>query len=93
VVIAAEQLDSKAAYVACSRGRYEARIFAPEKKHLFEGLKRPADRLAATDVVGSSREAFWRYSVHVARKRANENAVLFHAVLNRPKTLGIEMVQ
>jgi hypothetical protein len=93
VVIAAEQLDSKAAYVACSRGRYEARIFAPEKRHLFEGLKRPADRLAATDVIGSSREAFWRYNEHVVRQRADENAIFFHAVLNRPKTLGIDMVQ
>jgi hypothetical protein len=93
VVIAAEQLDSKAAYVACSRGRYEARIFAPEKKHLFDGLKRPADRLAATDVVGSSRKAFWQHSEYIARQRAAEDAILFHAVLNRPKTLGIEMVQ
>ncbi len=31
VVVAAEQLDAKAAYVACSRGRNQARIFTPEK--------------------------------------------------------------
>src|SRR5438876_8161650 len=60
VVIAAEQLDSKAAYVACSRGRQQARIFTPEKEHLLDRLDRTTDRLAASHVIGASRTAFWR---------------------------------
>jgi hypothetical protein len=59
-VVAAEQLDSKAAYVACSGGRNRARIFTPEKEHLLEDLKRTSDRLAASDVIGTSHRISWR---------------------------------
>ena len=60
VVIAAEKLDAKAAYVACSRGRQEARVFTPDREHLFKSLGTPSDRLATTDVIGDRRTAFWR---------------------------------
>ncbi|PYU86197.1 MAG: hypothetical protein DMG08_30240 [Acidobacteria bacterium] len=91
VVIAAEQLDPKAAYVACSRGRHQARIFTPEKAHLLEGLQRASDRLAASDVIGTSRIAYWRHCENLARQRAAHEATMFHAVLDRPRDLGIEM--
>src|SRR6266498_1498883 len=74
VVIAAEQLDSKAAYVACSRGRHQARIFTPEKGHLLERLERTSDRLAASDVIGTSRTAFWRHNDRLAWQRAADHA-------------------
>ncbi len=79
VVIAAEHLDAKAAYVACSRGRHEVRVFTPEKAHLFERLERAADRLAAADVIGASRSAFYRVSERIARDRAVKSATLIHA--------------
>ena len=51
VVGAAARLDSKAAYVACSRGRQSCAVFTPEKESLFAGLPRSADRQAALDVL------------------------------------------
>ena len=83
-MIAAEQLDSKAAYVACSRGRHQARIFTPEKGHLLERLERTSDRPAASDVIGTSRTAFWRHTDHVAWQRAADHATVFHAAFSRP---------
>src|SRR5207247_5843055 len=38
---------------------------AHEKAHFFERLERASDRLAATDVIGSSLSAFWRYNDHL----------------------------
>ncbi len=72
VIIAAEQLDMKAAYVACSRGRQEATVFTPDKEHLMTGLKRSSDRLAALDVFESPRTAFWQQHERTARQRARE---------------------
>ena len=51
VVVAAARLDSKAAYVACSRGRQSCTVFTPDKERLFADLPRSADRLAALDVL------------------------------------------
>ena len=51
VVIAAAQMDAKAAYVACSRGRHQVSIFTPDKAHLFERAEQSGDRLAASDVL------------------------------------------
>ena len=51
VVVAAARLDSKAAYVACSRGRQSCAVFTPEKESLVAGLPRSADRQAALDVL------------------------------------------
>lgn len=93
VVIAAEQLDAKSAYVACSRGRKEARIFTPRKDHLFEHLGRPADRLAATDVIGSSRSGFWRREEQRARQCAAKDAMLFHSAMGHPRSREIELGQ
>ena len=62
VVIAAEKLDPKAAYVACSRGRQSANIFTPDKENLYEYLGKTSDRTSATDVIGSIRPSFWNDS-------------------------------
>ncbi len=51
VVVAAARLDSKAAYVACLRGRQSCTVFTPEKESLFAALPRSADRQAALDVL------------------------------------------
>jgi ATP-dependent exoDNAse (exonuclease V) alpha subunit len=87
VVIAAEQLDSKSAYVACSRGRQEARVFTPDKAHLLARLDRSADRTAAMDIIGASRSAYWQHSRQIAQQRAARKAVFFHAALDRSRTL------
>jgi hypothetical protein len=41
VIIAAENLDSKSAYVACLRGKEKAYIFTPDKENLFKNLGIP----------------------------------------------------
>ncbi len=92
VVIAAEKLDSKSAYVACSRGRHEVRVFTPEKSHLFEQLDRPSDRVAVTDVIGSSRNAFWRQD-QAAWRRATMRHYPSDMVPNRRQNTGIEIGQ
>jgi hypothetical protein len=38
VVVAAERLDAKSAYVACSRGRLSCSVHTPDKVHLLERL-------------------------------------------------------
>jgi hypothetical protein len=93
VVIAAERLDSKAAYVACSRGRNQALIFTPEKNHLFECLDRPADRLAATDVIGPARSVFWRHDEALAWQKAVQEDLSLQAGLEDSKTFEIELDQ
>jgi conjugative relaxase-like TrwC/TraI family protein len=90
VVVAAERLDSKSAYVSCSRGRFEARVFTPDKLYLLKQLERPADRLAAADVLGSSRSAFWKHSEQMAWQHAAKDATLFHAALNRSKPFEMQ---
>lgn len=81
VVVAAEKLDSKAAYVACSRGRQEVRVFTPEKDFLFNHLRHAADRLAATDVIGALRVEFYRQNDLEARRAASESAILMQTAL------------
>ena len=93
VVVAAEQLDAKAAYVACSRGRHEARVFTPEKEHLCKRLQRPADRLAATDVIGASRTAFWRDEERLDWQRTVKEAAMVNVRTNLQKTPAIEMTR
>ena len=51
VVVAAERLDAKSAYVSCSRARRTCTVFTPDKEHLFAHLPRSADREAALDVL------------------------------------------
>jgi len=91
VVIAAEQIDAKGAYVSCSRGRQEARIFTPDKDHFFRKLGNPADRLAATDVIGSSRQAFWRREHQISKRRAAKDALRFHSAFERTKSNELEI--
>jgi conjugative relaxase-like TrwC/TraI family protein len=50
VVVAAERLDAKAAYVACSRGRLSCSLHTPDKASLFDRLP-SGDRTAAMDVL------------------------------------------
>ena len=50
VIVAAERLDSKSAYVACSRGRKSCSIYTPEKLSLLSTL-RTAERKSALDVI------------------------------------------
>ena len=52
VVIAAESLTSKGAYVACSRGRMSCIVHTPEKARLVERLP-SGNRPAALDVVSN----------------------------------------
>lgn len=49
VVVAAEKLDAKAAYVACSRGRWQCSVHTPDKEFLMTALARSGDRPAALD--------------------------------------------
>jgi len=59
-VIAAERLDAKSAYVACSRGRKSINVFTPDKENLFRNLGTPVDRTAAYDVIDKIRTDVWR---------------------------------
>ncbi|HEY9249204.1 MAG TPA: AAA family ATPase, partial [Rariglobus sp.] len=53
VVVAAERLNGKAAYVACSRGRYTCSVHTPDKEGLLAELPE-GNRLAALDFLGST---------------------------------------
>jgi len=54
VVVAAERLMSKGAYVACSRGRHSCIIHIPDKARLIERLPE-GNRRAALDVLSETR--------------------------------------
>jgi ATP-dependent exoDNAse (exonuclease V) alpha subunit len=54
VVVAAQRLDSKACYVASSRGRQSASLHTPDKEALAQGLPRAADRRAALDALSAA---------------------------------------
>ena len=54
VVIAAERLDAKAAYVACSRGRKSCAIHTPDKQRLLDRLPE-GSRKAVLDVLAENR--------------------------------------
>jgi conjugative relaxase-like TrwC/TraI family protein len=56
VILAAERLDGKSAYVGCSRGRESCEVFTPDKERLFDGLPFNGDRRAALDVMKEQRE-------------------------------------
>jgi len=55
VIVAAEQLDGKSAYVGCSRGRESCEVFTPNKDQLFDGLAFDGNRRAALDVLKEQR--------------------------------------
>jgi len=50
VIVAAEEVDAKAAYVACSRGRERCSVFVPDLTHFLKRLPRSGDRTAALDL-------------------------------------------
>ena len=54
VVVAAERLTSKGAYVACSRGRRSCIVYTPDKARLMERLPE-GNRRAALDVLSEMR--------------------------------------
>jgi hypothetical protein len=53
VILAAAEVDAKAAYVACSRGRQRCSVFTPDLEHFMKGLPRSGDRTAALDINSS----------------------------------------
>jgi hypothetical protein len=73
----------KTAYVALSRGRQSARVFTPDKTHLFENLGKPSGRPAAMDVLSKTRVMLWREDEERAfQKGVKEhllNAMFYHA--------------
>ena len=87
VIVAAQQLDAKAAYVACSRGRHQASIFTPDKARLFDGVEQSGDRLAASDVLDpiALRPAIWRQQEQRAWQKAVEQASLLQRITERPE--------
>jgi hypothetical protein len=86
VVIAAAQMDAKAAYVACSRGRHQVSIFTPDKAQLLERVDQSGDRLAASDVLDptSLRPAVWRQQEQRAWQHAVEQASVLRRISQRP---------
>jgi len=53
VIVAAERLDAKAAYVACSRGRFSCTVHTPDKKALLDRIP-DGNRASALDLLKSS---------------------------------------
>lgn len=56
VIVAANRLDAKAAYVATSRGRKSCEIYTADKQVLMDGLARSGERVSALEVVRNGRE-------------------------------------
>lgn len=56
VVVAAERLDAKSAYVACSRGRESCSVHTPDRLHLLSHLP-DGNRTAALEALGVSKQA------------------------------------
>lgn len=89
VVVAAERLNGKAAYVACSRGRYTCTVHTPDKKGLMEELPE-GNRLAALDFLGGGatpppskitvRERAWETARDWLRRTAEHVAQRVQAV-------------
>jgi len=50
IILAAEEVDAKAAYVSCSRGRERCSVFVPDLTHFLKRLPRSGDRTAALDL-------------------------------------------
>jgi len=87
VIVAAQQMDAKTAYVSCSRGRHQASIFTPDKARLFERVEQSGDRLAAADVLDAValRPVIWRQQEQRAWQRAVEQAALLQRISERPE--------
>ena len=87
VIVAAQQMDAKTAYVSCSRGRHQASVFTPDKARLFERVEQSGDRLAAADVLDAValRPVIWRQQERRAWQRAVQQAPLLQRVSGRPE--------
>jgi len=57
VILAAAEVDAKAAYVACSRGRQRCSIFTPDLENFLNRLPRSGDRTAALDLAAQPKQA------------------------------------
>ena len=78
VIVAAERLDAKAAYVACSRGRLTCTVHTPDKQALLDRL--PAgNRTAALDML--NKDAL------VARNRVPSRFPAWNALVERAREL------
>jgi conjugative relaxase-like TrwC/TraI family protein len=83
VVVAAERLDAKSAYVACSRGRKSCSVHIPDKQRLIERLQ-DGNRRAALDVLA---EAHPIVSAHILR-RVETRSRLFRQMVSRRITVA-----
>ena len=82
VIIAADNLDAKSAYVACSRGKEQAHIFTPDKQNLFNKLGVPTDRAAVADIIAKHRNGVWDIDEAAARD-AVKNERMYRAAARR----------
>jgi hypothetical protein len=82
VVVAAEQLDAKAAYVACSRGRRTCSVHTPDRDRLLARLPE-GSRRAALDVLGDASRSTVAPTV---RERPHAWARLFQSLVNHSAT-------
>jgi hypothetical protein len=89
-VIAAEKLDAKSAYVACSRGRKSISVFTPDKENLFKNLGTPVDRTAVYDVIDKIRTELWRNEELSAHHQAVKNMLLNNAFNNKKDNIHHE---
>jgi conjugative relaxase-like TrwC/TraI family protein len=93
VIIAAEQMNAKAAYVACSRGRNQASVFTPDKAHLFQRVNQSGDRPAASDVLNLPaavlRSTLWRQQEQNAWQRAVSQALNLHMISRTPASTRV----
>jgi hypothetical protein len=86
VIVAAEQLNAKAAYVACSRGRSQCLVYTPDKTAILSALDRSGDRKAAFDVLNSvsSRLGAWFHGRTEAIRQVMIHAALDHGFGQSP---------
>jgi conjugative relaxase-like TrwC/TraI family protein len=76
VLVAAAELNARAAYVACSRGKWSCTVHTPDKTHLLEKLPE-GSREAALDVLAAKekvhspiqdRPTAWKKAEYLSRK-------------------------
>ncbi len=103
VVVAAERLDAKAAYVACSRGRKSCAVHTPDKMRLLERLPE-GSRKAALDVLAEKRRTIpiavarrapvWMrlFARAVTRKLANVRSTI-HRLMEQTRCIALRGAQ
>jgi len=86
VIVAAEWLDAKSAYVACSRGKISCSIHTPDKARLLqrlpEGTRRAALDVLSESVSQSPEVASIKAGISVAK---NSNGTAAEQIDERPK--------